>query len=103
VRRLAAVDTQGPDLRRREASRRARERAWPAALAQLADALEAGIAFPAAVTLVAEGRPRDEQTHAFTPHSVNVLTLRVAEIEEITAFLTPDAFPHFGLPNRIPA
>jgi tight adherence protein B len=44
-------------LRRREAGRRERERAWPAALAQLADALEAGIAFPAAVALVAEGGP----------------------------------------------
>jgi tight adherence protein B len=44
-------------LRRREAARRERERAWPAALAQLADALEAGIAFPAAVVLVAEGGP----------------------------------------------
>src|ERR687888_255921 len=45
------------DLRRREARRRERERALPAALAQLADALEAGIAFPAAVTLVADGGP----------------------------------------------
>src|SRR5919204_2781968 len=45
------------DLRRREARRRERERAWPAALAQLADALEAGIAFPAAVALVADGGP----------------------------------------------
>ncbi len=36
---------------------RERERAWPAALAQLADALEAGIAFPAAVALVAERGP----------------------------------------------
>ena len=44
-------------LRRREAARRERERAWPAALAQLADALEAGIAFPAAVALVGEGGP----------------------------------------------
>ena len=51
--------------RRRERRLRERERAWPAALAQLADALEAGIAFPAAVALVAEtgpaaaaGRPR---------------------------------------------
>jgi tight adherence protein B len=34
-----------------------RERAWPAALAQLADALEAGIAFPAAVALVADAGP----------------------------------------------
>ena len=43
--------------RRRELAGRERERAWPAALAQLADALEAGIAFPAAVTLVAEAGP----------------------------------------------
>jgi tight adherence protein B len=43
--------------RRRERATRERERAWPAALAQLADALEAGLAFPAAVTLVAEAGP----------------------------------------------
>lgn len=43
--------------RRRDRARRERERAWPAALAQLADALEAGIAFPAAVALVAEAGP----------------------------------------------
>jgi tight adherence protein B len=43
--------------RRRERRLRERERAWPAALAQLADALEAGIAFPAAVALVAESGP----------------------------------------------
>lgn len=36
---------------------RERERAWPAALGQLADALEAGIAFPAAVALAAENGP----------------------------------------------
>src|SRR6266536_3311899 len=43
--------------RRRERRLRERERAWPAALAQLADLLEAGIAFPAAVALVAESGP----------------------------------------------
>jgi hypothetical protein len=32
-----------------------------------------------------------------------VLTLRGAEIEEIIAFLTPDAFARFGLPDLIPA
>jgi tight adherence protein B len=42
---------------RRERRRRERERAWPAAVAQLADALEAGIAFPAAVALAAESGP----------------------------------------------
>ncbi|HWQ23991.1 MAG TPA: type II secretion system F family protein [Gaiellaceae bacterium] len=41
----------------REQRVRERERAWPAALSQLADALEAGIAFPAAVALVAESGP----------------------------------------------
>jgi tight adherence protein B len=40
-----------------ERGRRGRERAWPAALAQLADALEAGIAFPAAVVLLGEVGP----------------------------------------------
>jgi tight adherence protein B len=43
--------------RGRETARRERERAWPAVLAQLADALEAGLAFPAAVVLVAEAGP----------------------------------------------
>jgi tight adherence protein B len=42
---------------RRERGRRERERAWPAAISQLADALEAGIAFPAAVALAAESGP----------------------------------------------
>lgn len=43
--------------RRREQRRLERERAWPAALAQLADALEAGLAFPAAVALAADTGP----------------------------------------------
>jgi tight adherence protein B len=43
--------------RRAEVAARERERAWPAALSQLADALEAGLAFPAAVVLVAEAGP----------------------------------------------
>jgi tight adherence protein B len=34
-----------------------RERAWPAVLSQLADALEAGLAFPAAVGLAAQSGP----------------------------------------------
>lgn len=40
-----------------ERARNERERAWPAALAQLADALEAGIAFPAAITLLGDAGP----------------------------------------------
>jgi hypothetical protein len=31
-----------------------------------------------------------------------VLTLRGTEIEEITAFLTPEAFRGFGLPDALP-
>lgn len=42
---------------RREQRARERERAWPAVLAQLADALEAGLAWPAAVALVARSGP----------------------------------------------
>jgi tight adherence protein B len=43
--------------RRRERNQRERERAWPAALSGIADALEAGIAFPAAVALAGERGP----------------------------------------------
>jgi RNA polymerase sigma-70 factor (ECF subfamily) len=45
----------------------------------------------------------DEQAQAFTPHGLNVLTLRGTRIEEITAFLSPDAFERFGLPETIEA
>lgn len=43
--------------RRRDSGRHERERAWPAVLSQLADALEAGIAFPAAVALASQSGP----------------------------------------------
>jgi tight adherence protein B len=43
---------------RRERAKHERERAWPAVISQLADALEAGLAFPAAVALVARSGPR---------------------------------------------
>jgi RNA polymerase sigma-70 factor (ECF subfamily) len=43
----------------------------------------------------------DEERDAFMPHGVNVLTLRGAQIEEITAFLTPDAFRRFGLADAL--
>jgi tight adherence protein B len=42
---------------RRDRARRERERAWPAAVDQLADALEAGLALPAAVALVGQAGP----------------------------------------------
>jgi tight adherence protein B len=43
--------------RRRDRKQRERERAWPAALSSIADALEAGIAFPAAVALAGDRGP----------------------------------------------
>ena len=39
----------------------------------------------------------------FSAHSVNVVGLRGARIGEITAFLSPEAFGRFGLPNEIQA
>lgn len=49
--------------RRCERAEHERERAWPAVISQLADSLEAGLAFPAAVALAAHAGPsalRDE-------------------------------------------
>jgi RNA polymerase sigma-70 factor (ECF subfamily) len=43
----------------------------------------------------------DAQAHAFMPRAVDVLTLRGAQIQEITAFLTPDAFRGFDLPAAV--
>ena len=34
-------------------------------------------------------------------HSLSVLTLREGKIEEITAFMTPDPFPHLHLSASI--
>jgi RNA polymerase sigma-70 factor, ECF subfamily len=42
---------------------------------------------------------RDAATDRFTPHGVNVLTLRGRRIGDITAFLMPEAFSRFGLPD----
>jgi len=43
----------------------------------------------------------DEETRSFLPHGLNVLTMDGAQVKEITAFLTPEAFPRFGLPDRV--
>jgi len=45
----------------------------------------------------------DDKTQTLMPHAVNVLTLRGTQIQEITAFLTPDAFRGFDLPAAVPA
>jgi RNA polymerase sigma-70 factor (ECF subfamily) len=44
-----------------------------------------------------------DEKGAFVAHSVEVLTLRGAQIEEVTAFLSSDAVRRFGLPDAIPA
>jgi RNA polymerase sigma-70 factor, ECF subfamily len=43
----------------------------------------------------------DPGKRRFVPHGVNVLTMRGARIDEIIAFLTPEAFEYFGLPEEI--
>jgi RNA polymerase sigma-70 factor, ECF subfamily len=45
----------------------------------------------------------DDRAQTFTPRAIDVLTLRGAQIQEITAFLTPDAFRTFNLPATLPA
>ena len=61
------------------------------------------------VTTGANGQPAvagylwDEDTAAFRPETVIVLTLRAAQIDEITAFRSPGLFRHFGLPDEFPA
>jgi RNA polymerase sigma-70 factor, ECF subfamily len=45
----------------------------------------------------------DDTTQTFTPRAIDVLTLRGPHIQEITAFLTPDAFGSFDLPAILPA
>jgi hypothetical protein len=42
----------------------------------------------------------DGATSRFRPHSINLLTLRSGRISDLTAFLTPEAFSRFGLPDR---
>jgi RNA polymerase sigma-70 factor (ECF subfamily) len=45
----------------------------------------------------------DEQTEAFMPYCLYVLTFREGQIEEITAFVTPETFQRFDLPESIGA
>lgn len=44
----------------------------------------------------------DDTAQMFVPRAVDVLTLRGAQILEITAFLTPAAFRGFGFPVSLP-
>jgi hypothetical protein len=45
----------------------------------------------------------DDKTQTFVPGAIDVLTLRGTQIQQITAFLTPAAFPNFDLPASLPA
>jgi RNA polymerase sigma-70 factor (ECF subfamily) len=60
------------------------------------------------MTITANGQPAlagyiwDQETGAFEPESILVLTLRDDSIEEITAFRNPELFPRFGLPEQLP-
>jgi RNA polymerase sigma-70 factor (ECF subfamily) len=42
-----------------------------------------------------------DEASAFVPHCLNVLTLRGSEIVEVDAFLTPDVFAAFGMPEVV--
>jgi RNA polymerase sigma-70 factor (ECF subfamily) len=58
------------------------------------------------VTITASGQPAlagyiwDEETGAFEPECIIVLTLGDDNIEEITAFRNPELFPRFGLAQQ---
>ncbi len=44
----------------------------------------------------------DESTGRFLPHGVNVLALKGSLVSEINAFLYPEDYPLFGLPEALP-
>jgi RNA polymerase sigma-70 factor, ECF subfamily len=43
-----------------------------------------------------------EERGSHLPYALQVLTLRGARIDDITAFVTPEAFARFGLPQALP-
>jgi hypothetical protein len=43
----------------------------------------------------------NEQIETFTPYCLYVLALRKAQIGEITAFVSPETFGRFGLPESV--
>jgi RNA polymerase sigma-70 factor, ECF subfamily len=45
----------------------------------------------------------DDGADAFVPNCLSILTLRDRQIDEVTAFLTPEAFIRFDLPLSVPA
>ena len=57
------------------------------------------------VRVRASGQPavayygQDAETGLFTPAAIDVLTLEGGRIKELTAFVSPELFAHFGLPE----
>ena len=45
--------------------------------------------------------PVDDEARAFAAHGIIVLTLDGARIAELIAFLEPEAFARFGLPDAM--
>ena len=43
----------------------------------------------------------DEETGRFVPAAIDVLTFEDVLIKEVTAFVTPELFPRFGLPSEL--
>jgi RNA polymerase sigma-70 factor, ECF subfamily len=44
----------------------------------------------------------DPEARRYTPTAIDVYTLADGRIREITAFVMPELFPHFGLPPELP-
>ena len=42
---------------------------------------------------------KDAETALFSPTAIDVLTLEGGRIKELTAFVSPELFAHFGLPE----
>jgi RNA polymerase sigma-70 factor, ECF subfamily len=59
------------------------------------------------VPIRANGQPAlasyslDEETGHYVPAAIDVLTIEGGLIKEITAFVTPEIFPRFGLPSEL--
>jgi RNA polymerase sigma-70 factor, ECF subfamily len=73
-------------------------RSWPLSLRKRWQLLRTGANGQPAVA----GYLWNEQTTAFRPETIIVLTFQAARIEEITAFRSPELFPRFGLPDELP-
>jgi RNA polymerase sigma-70 factor (ECF subfamily) len=72
-------------------------RSWPLSLRKRWQLLRTGANGQPAVA----GYLWNEQSTAFRPETIIVLTLQGAQIEEITAFRSPTLFPRFGLPEAL--